>query len=200
MIFLFRVIFLDSLSESDSRDAILKPIADANCPVNLSEDSIKTIVDITGGYPSFIQFVCREVFDAFVQGITEVPLDSITRKLDSDFFAGRWAKATDRQRDLLAVIARLDHADAEFTVQEAAAKSKELLDKPFSPSHINQMLSALAAAGLTYKNRHGKYSFAAPVIWGESRPPYSGRRFGIPESGRGHVQSVSIWYGRGTLW
>lgn len=161
---MFRVVFLDSLSEADSRDAILRPIADASCPVKLTEQSIQMIVDITGGYPYFIQFVCREVYDAFVQGITEVPLDSITRKLDSDFFAGRWAKATDRQRDLLVVVSNLDHSKAEFTVQEVAAKSKEILEKPFSPSHINQMLSALTTAGLIYKNRHGKYSFAVPLL------------------------------------
>jgi len=152
---MFRVVFLDSLSEGDSREAILQPIADADCPVKLDKDSIGMIVGITGGYPYFIQFVCREVYDTFVQGITEVPLDSITRKLDTDFFAGRWAKATDRQRELLTVIANLDHGHAEFTVQEVSRKSKELLEKPFNPSHISQMLSALATAGLIYKNRHG---------------------------------------------
>lgn len=161
---MFRVIFLDSLSESDSRDAILRPIADASCPVKLAEAPLQMIVDITGGYPYFIQFVCREVYDAFVQGITEVPLDAITRKLDSDFFAGRWARATDRQRDLLVVISSLDSSNAEFTVQEVSTKSKAMLDKPFSPSHVNQMLSALATAGLIYKNRHGKYSFAVPLL------------------------------------
>ena len=161
---MFRVIFLDSLSEADSRDAILRPIDDASCPVKLTEESIQMIVNITGGYPYFIQFVCREVYDAFVQGITEVPLDSITRKLDSDFFAGRWARATDRQRDLLVVVSCLDHSNAEFTVQEVVAKSKDILEKPFSPSHVNQMLVALATAGLIYKNRHGKYSFAVPLL------------------------------------
>lgn len=161
---MFRVVFLDRLIESDSRDAILKPIADANCPVKLGEDSIGMIISITGGYPYLIQFVCREVYDAFVQGITQVPLDSITRKLDTDFFAGRWAKATDRQRELLMVIAKLDNSDSEFTVQEISEMSAETLEKPFSPSHISQMLSTLATAGLIYKNRHGKYSFAVPLL------------------------------------
>jgi DNA-binding transcriptional ArsR family regulator len=49
-------------------------------------------------------------------------------------------------------------------VQEVLEKSKELLKKPFSPSHISQMLSALGDAGLVYKNRHGKYSFAVPLL------------------------------------
>ena len=99
-----------------------------------------------------------------MQGHSRVPIEEITRKLDSDFFAGRWARATDRQRELLIVIALLKTSDAEFTVQEIAEKSKEILNKPFSPSHANQMLSTLSNNGLIYKNRHGKYSFAVPLL------------------------------------
>ena len=161
---MFRVVFLDSLIEPESRDAILKPIESTHCPVTLDEQSIKLIVEVSGGYPYFIQFICREIYDAFVQGQTSVPVAEITRKLDSDFFAGRWARATDRQRELMIVIAQLDTCAAEFTVQEIHEKSKQLLDKPFSSSHINQMLAALSNSGLIYKNRHGRYSFAVPLL------------------------------------
>ena len=33
-------------------------------------------------------------------------------------------------------------------------------------SHVNQMLATLTDAGLVYKNRHGKYSFAVPLLGG----------------------------------
>jgi hypothetical protein len=135
----------------------------------MTGESVRLIVDVSGGYPYFIQFICREVYDAFLQKLdasepAQVPIAEITRKLDNNFFAGRWARATDRQRELLTVIARLDHSDEEFTVQEVTELSKELLEKPFSPSHVNQMLAALSAAGLVFKNRHGKYSFAVPLL------------------------------------
>ncbi len=161
---MFRVVFLDSLTEPESRDAMLKPIENTHCPVRLDEQSIKLIVGASGGYPYFIQFICREVYDAFVQGQTSVPVAEIKRKLDTDFFAGRWARATDRQRELMMVIAQLDTSAAEFAVQEIAEKSKQMLDKPFSSSHINQMLVALSNSGLIYKNRHGRYSFAVPLL------------------------------------
>jgi hypothetical protein len=93
-----------------------------------------------------------------------VPIDSIVRKLDSDFFAGRWARVTDRQRDLLRLIAKLDGADDEFTVQDVVELSRTEQPKPFGSSHVNQMLSTLAENGLVYKNRHGKYSFAVPLF------------------------------------
>lgn len=166
---MYHVIFLDQLNEQDSRDAILKPIQKEDCPVAFSRTSVETISEISGGYPYFIQFICREVYDVFIQKIDAgekptVPVDEIVRKLDSDFFAGRWARATDRQRELLGVAASLERSDSEFTVQELVARSKKDLANPFGSSHVNQMLASLSEAGLVYKNRHGKYSFAVPLL------------------------------------
>jgi hypothetical protein len=166
---MFRVVFLDRLDRSDSRDAITTPIKKKNCPVSFDAESVHHIIDLSGGYPFFIQFICREVFDVFIQQLESespagVPVDEIFRKLDSDFFAGRWARATDRQRELLTVAAQVEHAESEFTVQELVEGSQRLLKKPFSSSHVNQMLVSLSHAGLVYKNRHGKYSFAVPLL------------------------------------
>jgi hypothetical protein len=166
---MFRVVTLDKLNAEDSEQAILKPIEDANCPVSFHPESVETISSESGGYPYFIQFICREAYDVFLQQlrsgiVPSVPVNEITRKLDSDFFSGRWARATDRQRQLLWVVAMLGKPDAEFTVQEVAAKSRELLPKPFGPSHINQMFAVLCEAGLLYKNRWGRYSFAVPLF------------------------------------
>lgn len=167
---MFRVIALDKLDDDASRDAIRTPIAASDCPVSFDEASVETICRASGGYPYFIQFICREVYDAFIQSIetqgttTPVPLDAITRKLDTDFFAGRWARATDRQRELLWTIANVDAPDGEFTVQEIVAASRRLLQKPFGNSHVSQMLVTLSGMGLIYKNRWGRYSFAVPLF------------------------------------
>lgn len=168
---MFHVVFLDRLSEKDSRDAIMKPVENESCPIKLNDSSVNSIVKISNGYPYFIQFICREVYDAFIQKIGDgknpaVPVDEIVRKLDTDFFAGRWVRATDRQRELLAIIALLDNSDGEFTVQEIVESSRKTGSKPFSNSHVNQMLVTLFNAGLIYKNRHGKYSFAVPLMDG----------------------------------
>lgn len=166
---MFRVVFLDHLSNNECRDAILKPIEDTPGLFRPPEGMIRSIIDHSGGYPYFIQFLCREVIDRF-QGERPGPrararaMDSIIRKLDSDFFAGRWARTTDRQRDLLSVVAHLPNSESEFTLQEVAEKSKELLPKPFSPSHVAQMFATLARLGLIYKNRHGRYSYAVPLL------------------------------------
>jgi AAA ATPase domain len=163
---MFRVVTLNKLNDAESREAIVKPIQKANCPVRLDEQSVDVIAQESGGYPYFIQFICREVYDVFIQqgSDAEVPVEPIQRKLDTDFFAGRWSKVTDRQRQLLWVVATLQHADEEFTIQELVEQAKRLLQKPFSPSHANQMLASLAEQGLIYKNRFGKYSFAVPLM------------------------------------
>jgi hypothetical protein len=168
---MFKVIFLDPLNESETTAAIREPIKKGSCPVNLSDESVGTIWRITHGYPYFVQYVCREVFDVWVQAMDlgqsppGVPILDIIRKLDSDFFAGRWARTTDRQRDLLVVIAYLPTGNSEFTVQEIVEHvANQILEKPFGSSHVNQMLASLSDNGLIYKNRHGKYSFAVPLL------------------------------------
>ncbi len=168
---MFRVIFLEPLNEAETVQAIKKPIDTGGCPVRLTHESVQTIWTITHGYPYFVQYVCREVYDVWIQSIDAgmpplgIPVDSIMRKLDSDFFAGRWARATDRQRDLLSIVAALTNCDAEFSVQDVVeSPANAALDKPFSASHISQMFAALSDAGLIYRNRHGKYAFAVPLL------------------------------------
>jgi hypothetical protein len=168
---MFTIVSLGPLSEKETAEAIREPIEHDDCPIKILPKSVKTIWEFTKGYPYFVQYVCREVFDVWVQASEigkkppPVPLDEITRKLDTDFFSGRWARATDRQRELLRVVAELPNCDAEFTVQEIIEHpSNKEPDKSFSGSHVNQILSALSDAGLIYKNRHGKYSFAVPLM------------------------------------
>lgn len=164
---MFTILFLDKLNRKDSLKAITEPIEDESCPVGLSTESVELIIDESKGYPYFIQFICKEVYDVFLQQhqsgtVVGVPFDEITRKLDNDFFAGRWARASDRQRNLLTVIAELENNE-EFSIQEIVEASKGL-KKPFGDSQVSQMLVTLSNKGLIYKNRHGKYSFAVPLL------------------------------------
>ena len=169
---MFRVVTLDRLSDDEQKDAILIPIQVSGCPITFDDTSVETISADSGGYPYFIQFICREVFDIFIRQLaadrptTGVPVQEIQRKLDTDFFSGRWSRVSDRRRELLWVAARLEKNEEEFTIQEIVDRSGELLVKPFRSSHINQMLSKLADQGLIYKNRFGRYSFAVPLLAG----------------------------------
>jgi DNA-binding transcriptional ArsR family regulator len=170
---MFHVQTLGPLSREDSRQAILRPIQQAGCPP-LSDAQVDKIVRIAGGYPYFLQFICREVYDValskpYPSKALRVPIDEITRKLDADFFSGRWTRATDRQRDVLSVIAAIVDDDDEFAVQQVVKKAAQLvkerkIEAKLSASQVSQILSRLAMAGLVYKNRHGRYLFAIPLL------------------------------------
>lgn len=166
---MFNVTTLHKLNENDSREAINVPIRKSDCPISFNEESVTLIYETSGGYPYFIQFICKETFDIFAQQMSvdgetkPVPITEIVKKLDKNFFAGRWSRATDRQRDLLSIVASLDNCEDEFTVQEIVGAAKNMA-QPFGSSQVNQMLATLSEAGLIYKNRHGKYAFAVPLL------------------------------------
>lgn len=168
---MFHVMHLTQLAKKDAKEAITKPIEITKSPLKFSKNTIASIVQMSGGYPFFIQFICKEVFDAWIGKIESgeapsVPGDEIIEKLDQDFFSPRWTRATDRQQDFMRIISTLDNSDDEFAVQSIVTASRAILIKGFSASHAQQILQALADRGLVYRSRRGGYSFAVPLMAG----------------------------------
>ncbi|MDA8001274.1 MAG: ATP-binding protein [Alphaproteobacteria bacterium] len=168
---MFRVVTLNNLNADDSHQAIMKPLNGAPEWIKgFFQQVCEDLYRQTKGYPYFLQFWGRELYDYLVSNVGK-PADergqnvvrSITKKLDLDFFDGRWAKLTDRQRDLLRIIARLENSSGEFSVQEITNMSKKT-EHAFSSSHINQMLVSLFNKGMVFKTRHGKYVLAVPLL------------------------------------
>lgn len=163
---MFAVQELGRLSREASQEAIEVPLEDSRW--RLSKEAVQSILETSDGYPYFIQFICRETLDRVITNPKDstVPIDAIIRKLDAEFFAGRWDSVTDRQRDLLHCISSLPHADEEFTISEIVEASKGVGVKPLTPGDVSQMLPRLIDKGLIYKNRFGKYCFAVPLFSG----------------------------------
>jgi hypothetical protein len=166
---MFEIALLDKLKAHDSREAIVRPIQKSNCPLQIGDDVVDTIIEMSGGYPYFIQFICKEVFDAWIVKMEagqkiSVHHDEILRKLDQRFFSGRWDNASDRQREFMTVVALLPHSNGEFRVQDVVDMSEEVLTKPFSTSNAQMMLKTLIENDFVFRNRRGKYSFAVPLL------------------------------------
>jgi len=161
---MFAILEIGRLSATASREAIEKPLKDGSW--QFTSEGVQKIVKVSDGYPYFIQFICRETFDHLLSYPENpaIPIDAILRKLDSDFFSGRWENVTDRQRELLYCIAQIERADEEFTIGEIVEASKSLRGKPFTYGDVSQALPRLIEKGLVYKNRHGKYCFAVPLF------------------------------------
>jgi AAA+ ATPase superfamily predicted ATPase len=164
---MFHVVDIDRLSDDESELAIKQPLKEY--PLKFSDQAVKEIISYSGGYAYFIQFLCRETFDSYIyqqQTGNEHPaifLEEIVRKLDNNFYMGRWSKVPERPRDLMRVIAKLPNAEKGFSAQEILEKSNEL-KQTFKASNINQLLIKLIDCELVYKNRHGWYMFAVPML------------------------------------
>jgi hypothetical protein len=169
---MFVVQEIGRLTKEACTDAIVKPLKGNQ--IQFAEHSVSAIVEESACYPYFIQFICREAYDYFKASLDakpnvmpSIPLQTLVRKLDADFFSGRWGRVTDRQRELLLCIASLKNQADEFSINEIVAASvtvakKENTIKSFKAGDVAQMLPKLVDCGLVYKNRHGKYSFAVP--------------------------------------
>lgn len=166
---MFHVLQLERLDKVASREAIEKPLEINKSALRFSEAATNTIIQMSGGYPYFLQFICKEVFDAWIGRVANglapsVPSREILEKLDQDFFASRWVRATDRQQQFMQVISTLANCDEEFSVPEIVSASKNILRDKFSTSHAVQILQALADKGLVYKSKRGAYCFAVPLL------------------------------------
>jgi hypothetical protein len=166
---MFDVIRLGRLDTGAARAAIEKSVELSKSTTRFSEAAIGEIIEMSDGYPCFIQFICKEVFDAWIGKIPGgeipyIPRDDILQKLDQDFFAPKWARATNRQQDFMRVIASMPNSDWEFSVQDIVDASRQWLRRGFNPSHATQILQALAEKDFIYKNRRASYCFAIPLL------------------------------------
>lgn len=138
---MFQTIILDRLNEQESREAIVVPTQVEKCPVKFSPQAIEIIVRLSGGYPFFIQYICKETFDLYMARLAfkeppTIPVEQILQKLDQNFFSKRWDLVSDPQRIFLKVIAQLPNCEGEFTAQEIIRISKDILDKKYSSSSV----------------------------------------------------------------
>jgi hypothetical protein len=137
---------------------------------NFIDLPVRQIIDLSSGYPYFIQFICKEVFDVWIQKIgsgqaASVPVSDIVKKLDLRFYSGRWDNASDRQRDFMMIMAMTPSSNGEFTQQEIAQASEDVIpDKSFSVASTGMMLKTLTDLGFVFRNRRGKYSFTVPMM------------------------------------
>ncbi|MBE8158399.1 MAG: ATP-binding protein [Betaproteobacteria bacterium] len=167
---MFSVVVLQNLDRKAAYDAILRPLPREDQETRKLFRQIETMLyNYTQGYPYFIQYWCWKLYDYFrSSGQSNVNIiREIQKSLDEDFFAGRWVQLSDRQRDILLAAARaIKQGTQEFSVQDVVEQSGKLpeLQKPFSSSHANQMLTTLAQKGMVFKNRYGKYMFAVPML------------------------------------
>ena len=155
------------LSEQATREALLKPAEEEG--VEFDAGALAQIVEISGGYPTFIQAYGKEAWN-MAPGPTissddvEASAPIVQTKLDEEFFHVRFEKATPRERVYMAAMA--DLGDGPYRSSDVA----ERMDS--RPSTASSLRDALIKKGLIFSPDHGTVDFTVPHF-----SPFMRRRY-----------------------
>lgn len=164
---MFRVMTLERLSRDETLSAIITPLKPMMPPLTVSKELINKVVDVTGGYPYLIQFFGKELVEQLLAngGILatgDFPSAESIDRLDAGLFSSRWNRTTDKQREVLHLIAhRNDNSSAEFSAFEISELGADLAG--MTNAQVSQSLQGLCERGLIYRTRHGRYAFTVPM-------------------------------------
>lgn len=164
---MFQVLRLERLSRDETRAAIVKPLSTLPVRLHTPPDLIEKAVDLSGGYPYLIQFFGRELVEQLLANggtlsAERFPDPEAIHRLDTGLFSARWNRTTDRQRELLILIAtRPRRGTRDFSVRELEQLRSDQL--PAETLNFHQLVAGLCERGLLYRTRHGHYAFTVPM-------------------------------------
>jgi hypothetical protein len=154
---LFKFPKIDSLTGDDARQALTEPAASEG--VSYDDDAVDLAIDITRGYPYFIQELGYQVWtvaqDARIT-VTDVEnaREAYEAKLDSSFFRVRLDRATPLQTAYMRAMAELGDQP------QKAADVARLLDR--DSTQLGPTRAELIEMGLLYTPEHGYAAFTVP--------------------------------------
>lgn len=156
---MFSAEMLGNLHPEEARKAFTEPARLTDNPV---EDALAdTVVQMSGGYPFFIQFFGAYLWraaDGAGQPLTlklwKENYRPILAQLDQDFFLPRYSRATRSERDFLGWIA----AEGEQTSVERLIARHGLTN-----SQVQAKVISLVGKGLVYRPDRGLLAFTTPL-------------------------------------
>jgi len=154
---LFKFPKIDSLQGQDARNAITEPAAAEG--VSYDADAVDLAIEITRGYPYFIQELGYQVWGV-AEGTrisredVELAQDAYEAKLDSSFFRVRLDRATPLQTAYMRAMAELGPEP------QKAADVAKLLDR--DSTQLGPTRAELIEMGLLYTPEHGYAAFTVP--------------------------------------
>ncbi|MET4051771.1 type II secretory pathway predicted ATPase ExeA [Frigoribacterium sp. PvP054] len=154
---LFKFPKIDSLIGDDARKALTEPALAEGAIY--ADDAVELAIEITRGYPYFIQELGYQVWTVatanriFVEDI-ELARDAYEAKLDSSFFRVRLDRATPLQTAYMRAMAELGPA------AQKAADVARLLGR--DSTQLGPTRAELIEMGLLYTPDHGFAAFTVP--------------------------------------
>lgn len=155
---MFNVEKIESLCKEESALAIKKPL----CRVKFTfEDKlVDTLVKETAGYPYFLQFYSFHLIENIPK--QRISYDDflkirpfILNHLDESFFAGRFERTSNSEREVLFKMIDIHGGMNVFKLRKQVKKSRGAL---------NLILTSLMDKDIIYRVRRGAYSFTLPLF------------------------------------
>ena len=155
---LFKFPAITHLSPADAARALAEPANREE--VVFEQEALEAAVEVTGGYPYFVQELGYAVWPIATNGRiqlsdVEAALPTYVAKLDSSFFRVRLDRTTELQRAYLRAMAGLGpEPQRAADVAEAMGRS--------SSSEVGPVRAQLIDMGLLYTPQHGLAAFTVP--------------------------------------
>lgn len=152
---------IGSLTLEQSKKAIEEPAKKFN--VNYTEEAVEKIVEITKGYPFFIQQLCQVVYkninkDLIDEKDVENNIDEFLEILDNGFFKARYERCA--QSDKKFIFAMVKCGELPCTISNVANN----LGKDVSS--ISTTRAQLINKGIIYPVRYKELDFTVPEFSG----------------------------------
>ncbi len=155
---LFKFEHIDALSPESAKDAVCEPAKDFN--VSYAIEAVERIIEITCGYPYFIQQLCSVIWSRVEEGGTislNDVMDSETAffsLLDDGFFAVRYERCTPLEKSFMAAMVQC--GELPCTVSNVA----KIMGR--TPQSISPLRAQLISKGMIYATGHGEIDFTVP--------------------------------------
>ena len=156
---LFDYQHVDSLNSKDAKRAIAEPARKLG--VSYDEDAIQSIIDLTQGYPYFLQEFCDILWKNTNElNISRLDVERITpiflKKMDESFFKTRYEKCTRKEQDFL--IAMVKCGELPCTISNVA------FILGVKSNSISTTRAQLISKGIIYSTHHGEIDFTVPLF------------------------------------
>lgn len=158
-LFLYKEI--GSLEDKQVEEAVRKPAKKLN--VTYTDEAVNRIIELTKGYPFFVQQLCQIVFqnaeeDIITLDTVEKNINAFYKLLDSGFFKVRYERCTEAEKRFLFAMAACDKLPCNIA-NVAAIMKKEV-------KAISMSRAQLINKGVIYAVRFKELDFTVPEFAG----------------------------------
>lgn len=156
---LFVFPMVDALAPEDAANAIRQPIAEEG--ESISDDTLTRVVDLTQGYPYFLQewgYQLWNAADASPIGADclEAAATAALRRLDEGFFKVRIDRLTPKEKEYVIAMAKLGSGPYR------SADVAEMLGEKLTT--LGPRRAQIIAKGMIYSPAHGEIAFTVPMF------------------------------------